>query len=120
MKKLWMIYFGLFAVLKIAAQDGTATINYTNTQQRIDGFGASSAWMNAPLSTADADLIFSTTSGAGLSLLRTRIAPGGVIDERGRYHRPASGGARRARLEHALEPARQFQGQWQCQRWQLC
>jgi glucuronoarabinoxylan endo-1,4-beta-xylanase len=81
MKKLWLIYFGLLAVLKIEAQDGTATINYTNTQQRIDGFGASSAWMNAPLSTADADLIFSTTSGAGLSLLRTRIAPGGVIDD---------------------------------------
>lgn len=54
---------------------GTATINYTNTQQRIDGFGASSAWMSGTLPTATADLLFSTNTGAGLSLLRTRIAP---------------------------------------------
>jgi len=64
-----------------ATNSGTATINYTNTQQRIDGFGASSAWMFSALSTADADLLFSTNTGAGLSLLRTRIAPGGVIDD---------------------------------------
>ena len=64
-----------------ATSSGTATINYTNTQQRIDGFGASSAWMGAALSAPDADLVFSTNLGAGLSLLRTRIAPGGVIDD---------------------------------------
>ena len=64
----------------MATNTGTAVLNYTNTQQRIDGFGASSAWMSG-LSTADADLLFSTNKGAGLSLLRTRIAPGGVIDD---------------------------------------
>ncbi len=65
----------------MATSSGTATINYTNTQQRIDGFGASSAWMGTALSSSDADLLFSTNTGAGLSLLRTRIAPGGVIDD---------------------------------------
>ena len=64
-----------------SASSGTATINYADTQQRIDGFGASSAWMFSALSTADADLLFSTNIGAGLSFLRTRIAPGGVIDD---------------------------------------
>ena len=65
----------------MATNSGTATINYTNTQQRIDGFGASSAWYQSAFSTADADLLFSTNTGAGLSLLRTRIAPGGIIDD---------------------------------------
>ena len=65
----------------MATNAGTVTVNYANTQQRIDGFGASSAWMFSALSTADADLLFSTNTGAGLSLLRTRIAPGGVIDD---------------------------------------
>ena len=65
----------------MATNTGKVTINYTNTQQRIDGFGASSAWMGSALSSADADLLFSTNTGAGLSLLRTRIAPGGVIDD---------------------------------------
>ena len=64
-----------------SASSGTATINYTNTQQRIDGFGASSAWYFSPFSTSDADLLFSTNIGVGLSFLRTRIAPGGVIDD---------------------------------------
>jgi glucuronoarabinoxylan endo-1,4-beta-xylanase len=63
------------------ANAGLATINYTDTQQRIDGFGASSAWYQNAFSTSDADLLFSTNTGAGLSLLRTRIAPGGVIDD---------------------------------------
>jgi glucuronoarabinoxylan endo-1,4-beta-xylanase len=58
----------------MATNIGTATMNYINTQQRIDGFGASCAWM-ITLSPADADLFFSTNIGIGLSLLRTRIAP---------------------------------------------
>jgi len=81
MLRTLFIYFGLFSAFAAVAAPGTATINYTNTLQRIDGFGASSAWMGSPLSTADANLIFSTNNGAGLSLLRTRIAPGGVIDD---------------------------------------
>jgi glucuronoarabinoxylan endo-1,4-beta-xylanase len=63
------------------ASTGTAVINYTNTAQRIDGFGASSAWMGSSLANSTADLLFSTNTGAGLSLLRTRVAPGGIIDD---------------------------------------
>ena len=65
----------------MATNTGTVTVNFTNQQQRIDGFGASSAWMSGSLSTSDADLLFSTNSGAGLSLLRTRIAPDGTTWE---------------------------------------
>ncbi len=60
---------------------GTATVNYNNTRQRIDGFGASSAW-NSTWSIAEADLFFSTnTGGIGLSVLRSRITPEGTTWE---------------------------------------
>ena len=63
------------------ASTGTARINYNDTRQRIDGFGASSAWMSGTLATSTADLLFSTNTGVGLSLLRTRIAPDGTTWE---------------------------------------
>jgi len=64
-------------------------VNWTNVCQRIDGFGASSAW-DGTWTTNQADILFSTNmgvvfsdnlgnkytnNGAGLSLLRNRIAP---------------------------------------------
>ena len=70
-------------------------VDWTNVFQRIDGFGASSAWRST-WTTAQADLLFSTNSGTGvafdgksnynftgigLSLLRSRIAPGGSTVE---------------------------------------
>ncbi len=91
--------------LAVYAPGGTAIIYATNSarcivdskavHQRIDGFGASSAWRGT-WTTAQADMFFSTNSGtgvtldgqsffpftgAGLSLLRTRIAPGGTTVE---------------------------------------
>jgi glucuronoarabinoxylan endo-1,4-beta-xylanase len=61
---------------------GVSTINWNNVHQRIDGFGASSAW-NGSWTTAQADLLFSTNNnvsyqggtynGVGLSLLRNHI-----------------------------------------------
>ncbi len=61
---------------------GTSTVDWNNVHQRIDGFGASSAW-NSSWTTAEADLLFSTNSnisyqggtynGVGLSLLRNHI-----------------------------------------------
>jgi glucuronoarabinoxylan endo-1,4-beta-xylanase len=51
------------------------------TKQTIDGFGASSAWTASDMSDSDADLAFSTDGGAGLSLLRVRIAPDGSCGE---------------------------------------
>lgn len=63
--------------------NGTSVVDWNNVHQRIDGFGASSAW-NGSWTTAEADLLFSTNNnvsynsgtynGVGLSLLRNRIA----------------------------------------------
>ena len=55
-------------------------VNWNVVHQRIDGFGASSAW-DGPFTTAQADMFFSTNIGIGLSLLRNRIAPGGTTAE---------------------------------------
>ncbi|MGD0351149.1 MAG: hypothetical protein ABSB84_12670 [Verrucomicrobiota bacterium] len=69
--------------------NGVCTVNWNDVHQRIDGFGASSAW-RSQWTTQQADIFFSTNNGIvytnglgvvttnngiGLSLLRTRIAP---------------------------------------------
>ena len=74
--------------------NGACTVDSKVVFQRIDGFGASSAWRNM-WSTAQADMFFSTNSGTGigsngsnfafngigLSFLRSRVAPGGTSIE---------------------------------------
>jgi len=55
-------------------QSGQCAVDWNKVYQRIDGFGASSAWMSS-LSTAQADTLFSTNTGIGLSLLRNHIVP---------------------------------------------
>jgi glucuronoarabinoxylan endo-1,4-beta-xylanase len=65
---------------------GVSTVDWNNVHQRIDGFGASSAW-NGSWTTPEADLLFSTNNnisysggtynGAGLSLLRNHITYAG-------------------------------------------
>ncbi len=67
--------------------NGVSTVDWNNVHQRIDGFGASSAW-NGSWNTAEADLLFSTNNnisylggsfnGAGLSLLRNHITYAGT------------------------------------------
>ena len=67
-------------------------VDWNNLHQRIDGFGASSAWKST-WTTAQADMFFSTNSGTGtsidgktnfsfngvgLSLLRTRVNTNGI------------------------------------------
>jgi glucuronoarabinoxylan endo-1,4-beta-xylanase len=52
-----------------------STIDWNQTYQTIDGFGASSAWIVQSLTPAQANLLFSPTQGIGLSLLRSRIRP---------------------------------------------
>jgi glucuronoarabinoxylan endo-1,4-beta-xylanase len=49
------------------------TVDPSKVHQHISGFGASTAWLGTTMSSSDADLAFSTTSGAGLSLDRIRI-----------------------------------------------
>ena len=78
----------LGAALAVAALAHAAPASATDvavrplsTQQRITGFGASSAWTAGAMSDSDADLLFSPDKGAGLSLLRVRIAPDGTCGE---------------------------------------
>ncbi len=62
--------------------NGVSSVDWNNVYQRIDGFGASSAW-NGSWTTNQADLLFSTNNnisyqsgtynGVGLSLLRNHI-----------------------------------------------
>jgi glucuronoarabinoxylan endo-1,4-beta-xylanase len=75
--------------------NGQCAVDWTNAFQRIDGFGASSAWFGS-WTTNQADMFFSANSGRGtsldratnfsfngidLSLLRNRIAPDGTTVE---------------------------------------
>ena len=66
------IFAAIFA-LGLPGYAQVCTVNWTNVHQRIDGFGASSAWRST-WSDAQADMFFSTNTGIGLSLLRNRIA----------------------------------------------
>jgi glucuronoarabinoxylan endo-1,4-beta-xylanase len=54
------------------AMNGDVTVNLASLQQKISGFGASTAW-SSTMSAADAATLWSTTTGAGLSLHRVRI-----------------------------------------------
>lgn len=91
-----------------APTSGVCTVDWSKVYQRIDGFGASSAW-NGSLNSTQADMFFSTNSGAatsydgrtnfafsgiGLSLLRSRIAPGGSTVENGIMQLAQARGAR--------------------------
>jgi glucuronoarabinoxylan endo-1,4-beta-xylanase len=60
---------------------GPAQIDLTQTFQKIDGFGASSAWTAANMPDALADQFYSTDTGIGLSLLRVQIKPDGTTAE---------------------------------------
>jgi len=55
-----------------SASSGDVTVSLSSLQQKISGFGVSTAW-GSTMSTSDAALLWSTTSGAGLSLHRVRI-----------------------------------------------
>jgi glucuronoarabinoxylan endo-1,4-beta-xylanase len=55
-----------------SAMSGDITVDLGDLHQRISGFGASTAW-GSNMSSADAALLWSTTTGAGLSLHRIRI-----------------------------------------------
>ena len=70
-------------VVTNSSTNGVSAVDWNNVHQRIDGFGASSAW-NGTWNAAEADVLFSTNNnisyqsgtynGAGLSLLRNHIA----------------------------------------------
>lgn len=61
------------------AQSSDITINEASLQQQITGFGVSSAWAGSYANASDPDYLWSTTTGAGLSLLRIRYGDGLAI-----------------------------------------
>jgi glucuronoarabinoxylan endo-1,4-beta-xylanase len=61
------------------AQSGDVTVTLSSQQQKISGFGVSSAWAGSYRNASDADYLWSTTKGAGLSLLRIRYGDGLAI-----------------------------------------
>lgn len=79
----------IFAAATVAALGSCSTpaiaadavIRPGQRQQRITGFGASSAWTAGNLSDTDADQLFSLDKGVGLNLLRVRIAPNGCSSQ---------------------------------------
>jgi len=61
------------------AQASDITISEASLQQVIRGFGVSSAWSGSYANASDPDYLWSTTKGAGLSLLRIRYGDGLAI-----------------------------------------
>jgi glucuronoarabinoxylan endo-1,4-beta-xylanase len=61
------------------AQSGDVTVNLSGLQQKMTGFGVSSAWAGSYRNASDPDYLWSTTKGAGLSLLRLRYGDGLAI-----------------------------------------
>lgn len=74
----------LTVILNSIVAFGQITINPSTTYQIIDGFGFSEAFgFGSPIASASSsiqtqvtDYLFSTTTGAGLTILRNRIAAG--------------------------------------------
>ena len=62
-----------------SAQSSDITINESSVQQKISGFGVSSAWAGNYNNASDPTYLWSTTTGAGLTLLRIRYGDGLTI-----------------------------------------
>jgi glucuronoarabinoxylan endo-1,4-beta-xylanase len=62
-----------------SAQSADVTVSLSSLRQKISGFGVSSAWAGSYRNASDADYLWSTTKGAGLSLLRIRYGDGLAI-----------------------------------------
>ncbi len=62
-----------------SAQSGDVTVSLSSLQQKMSGFGVSSAWAGSYRNASDADYLWSTTKGAGLTLLRIRYGDGLTI-----------------------------------------
>ncbi len=85
--------FGVWVCAGVAGCGGSkshdATINWSDTRQIIDGFGASSAFFGQSLTNEQADQLFDPKKGIGLSLLRTMI--GAPADTASDGSEPATG-----------------------------
>ena len=76
--------FLLFLLILVAVPSSFAqstTVNWATTYQTMDGFGGQT-WASAnSISDAQADLLFSTTAGIGLSIVRTANTPDNSIPD---------------------------------------
>jgi O-glycosyl hydrolase len=61
------------ALAACGSKSHDVTVNWSDTRQTIDGFGASSAFFGQSLTTDQADQLFDSKKGIGISLLRTMI-----------------------------------------------
>ncbi|MFZ0737025.1 MAG: hypothetical protein WAM96_08015, partial [Candidatus Acidiferrales bacterium] len=62
MRRLWLLTLPLLFLPTIAFGQ-SATVNWTNVHQEIDGFGASDAFQATPLTTTQAAFFFGTSPG---------------------------------------------------------
>lgn len=70
----------LFAVFASQIDAGNATIDINKWHQKIRGFGLSTAW-SGRMTATEADQIWDTINGAGLSMNRVMIEPNGLGPE---------------------------------------
>jgi glucuronoarabinoxylan endo-1,4-beta-xylanase len=61
------------------AATGNVSIGWSDVHQSIDGFGAATSWTGEDLSDAQADMFFSPSKGAGLSLVRNMVPYNGGV-----------------------------------------
>lgn len=79
MRTLWPAALAVICSLSLAAckksepQHLEVTVSWNDNHQAIDGFGASSAFFGGTITDQQADQLFDTKKGIGLSLLRTMI-----------------------------------------------
>jgi glucuronoarabinoxylan endo-1,4-beta-xylanase len=65
---------GALAIICESVSGQTCTVNWTNVHQQIDGFGACSAFIDVPMTSAQAATLFGTNNGQiGFSLWRVKI-----------------------------------------------
>jgi glucuronoarabinoxylan endo-1,4-beta-xylanase len=79
---------------KMTEPAAPVAVDLTTHYQRIDGFGASSAWTASNMSDTMADQFFSADTGIGLSLLRIQIKPNGVTAELATAQKAVARGAK--------------------------
>src|SRR5690606_33503220 len=74
---------GVTACSSGSAEPGDVTVSLASLEQKISGFGVSSAWAGDFRDPdRDPDVLWSTTTGAGLSLHRIRIGAGDTSEIR--------------------------------------
>jgi O-glycosyl hydrolase len=81
-----LVALPLACALKLQPRANTISLDASTTYQKIIGFGASEAFAHAhqfqnlsePLRRQVLDILFNTTSGAGLTILRNIITTGGI------------------------------------------